>query len=173
MTAFLLADLHPGGVAASRGPRYPPRLGLECRPGARRAPGDRGHCLHGPHQDRCGDCERRRTAVFSGMKHSRVGRESGNKALRFFTTEAKNACIELSGRVRPWEHRPCAGAGRELPARVVGKEALYRNKSPPIASCSSRTTPRRARVQQSLRQLARGEPRWRSAPPMARGISRP
>ena len=56
------------------------------------------------------------------MKHSRVGRESGNEALRFFTAEAKNVCIELSGRVRPWEHRPCAGAGREfLPGWWVKK----------------------------------------------------
>ena len=33
----------------------------------------------------------RRTAVLDDG----VGREGGNEALRFFTTEAKNVCIEL------------------------------------------------------------------------------
>ena len=99
---------------------------------ARRAPGDRGYCPHGPHQDRCGNRERRRTAVFSGMKHSRVGREGGFEALRFFTTEAKNVCIE-----RVWAC-PALGApairrrGPGIPAGRRVQRPLYRNTCAPI-----------------------------------------
>jgi aminomuconate-semialdehyde/2-hydroxymuconate-6-semialdehyde dehydrogenase len=46
---------------------------------------------------------------FGGMKHSGVGREGGEEALRFFT-EPKNVCVQVPGLGVPREQEAKRGA---------------------------------------------------------------